>query len=402
METISNWFRPNKTPNEQTRQIGVLLNIISTFTAVLSVVLLAVRFIFFEFVPEEDLGTVFGLFLSFFFLFLIRQGYQHIVGFIFPLMMVLVATFQSSQTNGVWDSSIYLLPTMIVLAGFLMGIRGIISFGGLAFLSLFYIGMIAPPQPEITMADTTTQMVFIQVQIVLVGGIVFFIVRSLNENFRRIQANEASLADRNKELQQIRDSLEDEVKERTKRADAARQRAEEAQAAMARQVWLTTGLVQVNDQLRQQRTVEELANSALQQVCLYLGIPVGALFIRTGRVYSLTGRYAYPETAGQHNFEPGEGLVGQCVLEKKLLVLPNTAANPLKIRLGFTHLTPQKIVFIPLMYQGQVEGVLELGYLQEPSAEHLRFLQDAGESIAIALVTTFNRLQIEQLLAQSS
>lgn len=402
METISNWFRPNKTPNEQTRQIGVLLKIISTFTAVLSVVLLAVRFIFFEFVPEEDLGTVFGLFLSFFFLFLIRQGYQHIVGFIFPLMMVLVATFQSSQTNGVWDSSIYLLPTMIVLAGFLMGIRGIISFGGLAFLSLFYIGMIAPPQPEITMADTTTQMVFIQVQIVLVGGIVFFIVRSLNENFRRIQANEASLADRNKELQQIRDSLEDEVKERTKRADAARQRAEEAQAAMARQVWLTTGLVQVNDQLRQQRTVEELANSALQQVCLYLGIPVGALFIRTGRVYSLTGRYAYPETAGQHNFEPGEGLVGQCVLEKKLLVLPNTAANPLKIRLGFTHLTPQKIVFIPLMYQGQVEGVLELGYLQEPSAEHLRFLQDAGESIAIALVTTFNRLQIEQLLAQSS
>lgn len=402
METISNWFRPNKTPNEQTRQIGVLLNIISTFTAVLSVVLLAVRFIFFEFVPEEDLGTVFGLFLSFFFLFLIRQGYQHIVGFIFPLMMVLVATFQSSQTNGVWDSSIYLLPTMIVLAGFLMGIRGILFFGGLAFLSLFYIGMIAPPQPEITMADTTTQMVFIQVQIVLVGGIVFFIVRSLNENFRRIQANEASLAERNKELQQIRDSLEDEVKERTKRADAARQRAEEAQAAMARQVWLTTGLVQVNDQLRQQQTVEELANSALQQVCLYLGIPVGALFIRTGRVYSLTGRYAYPETAGQHNFEPGEGLVGQCVLEKKMLVLPNTAANPLKIRLGFTHLTPQKIVFIPLIYQGQVEGVLELGYLQEPSAEHLRFLQDAGESIAIALVTTFNRLQIEQLLAQSS
>lgn len=402
MEMISNWFRPNKTPNEQTRQIAVLLKIISTFTAVLSVLLLAVRVIFFEFVPEEDLGTVFGLFLSFFFLWLIRQGYQHIVGFIFPLMMVLVATFQASQLNGVWDSSVYLLPTMIVLAGFLMGLRGIAFFGTLAFLSLIYIGVINPPSPEITMADTTTQMVFIQVQIVLVGGVVFFIVRSLNASFERIRANEASLAERNNQLQQIRDSLEDEVKERTKRAEAARQRAEEAQAAMARQVWLTTGLVQVNDQLRQQQNIEELANSALQQVCLYLGIPVGALFVRTGRVYSLTGRYAYPETAGQHNFEPGEGLVGQCVLEKKLLVLPNTAANPLKIRLGFTHLTPQKIVFIPLIYQGQVEGVLELGYIQEPSAEHLRFLQDAGESIAIALVTTFNRLQIEQLLAQSS
>ena len=101
-------------------------------------------------------------------------------------------------------------------------------------------------------------------------------------------------------------------------------------------------------------------------------------------------------------FELGEGLVGQCALEKQRILLTNVPP-----RLHPHHApasasaTPLNIIVLPVCSKAQVKAVIELASFERFSPTHLAFLDQLTESIGIVLNTIEANMRTEELLKQS-
>ena len=78
------------------------------------------------------------------------------------------------------------------------------------------------------------------------------------------------------------------------------------------------------------------------------------------RVMKLLGGYAYTTRKKLANeFRPGEGLVGQCMLEKRRILLTNAPSDYIMISSGLGEAAPLNIVVLPAIFEEEVKGVIE-------------------------------------------
>src|SRR5205807_7083670 len=83
----------------------------------------------------------------------------------------------------------------------------------------------------------------------------------------------------------------------------------------------------------------------------------------------------------------GEGLVGQCAIEKQKILLSNVPHDYIRISSGLGDAPPQNIIVLPVVFEGQVKGVLELGSFDRFNPTQQAFLEQLTQSIGIVLNT---------------
>ncbi len=155
--------------------------------------------------------------------------------------------------------------------------------------------------------------------------------------------------------------------------------------------WLHESIVSLSELLQGEKSETELANQILNLLAEILNIQIAAVFIEKEGVYKLTGSYAYHfRKSNANEFKPGQGLVGQAAYEKKKITFTDIPEDYISIKSGLGETQPSNIIVIPLIYQGNVIGVLEIGTAKELSKLMLNFLDQVSENIAIA----FNSIKI--------
>src|SRR5262249_36642738 len=97
----------------------------------------------------------------------------------------------------------------------------------------------------------------------------------------------------------------------------------------------------------------------------------------------------------------GEGLVGQCAVEKQKILVANLPEDYVTIGSGLGRGSPANIAVLPVLFEGQVKAVLELASFNRFSEIHLTFLEQLTESIGIVLNTIGATMRTEDLLKQS-
>src|SRR5262249_11409741 len=119
-------------------------------------------------------------------------------------------------------------------------------------------------------------------------------------------------------------------------------------------------------------------------------------------VLLLLASYAYKgQCAVGSQLGLGEGLVGQCALEKQKILLSNVPPDYIRISSGLGETAPQNIIVLPVVFEGQVKGVLELASLERFNPTHQALLDQLTESIGIVLNTIVANMRTEDLLKQS-
>src|SRR5215210_835409 len=99
-------------------------------------------------------------------------------------------------------------------------------------------------------------------------------------------------------------------------------------------------------------------------------------------VLKLRASYAYRERKGLANqFQVGEGLVGQCALEKERILISDVPGDYVRINSGLGEAAPLNIVVLPVLFEGQVKAVIELASFHTFSETHIAFLDQLTESI---------------------
>ncbi|HKC20435.1 MAG TPA: response regulator, partial [Candidatus Dormibacteraeota bacterium] len=173
------------------------------------------------------------------------------------------------------------------------------------------------------------------------------------------------------------------------------------------QDWLKTNLTRFTRMLQGQRDpmtvskmiLSELAPLVHAEQAVFYGV-VGA----NGRPehLALQAGYAYKQRRNvPMEFAFGEGLVGQCALEKKRIVVTNVPKDYIRITSALGDAPPFNIVVLPVLFEGEVRAVIELASFQPFNQTHIDFLDQLAESIGIVLNTIEANSRTEDLLKQS-
>ena len=173
-------------------------------------------------------------------------------------------------------------------------------------------------------------------------------------------------------------------------------------------LWSTEGLSKVAEITRQhQNDLQKLADSLLSYLVAYTQANQGSLFFsqedEAGQpLLVLTACYAYDKKKhADKTAKIGQGLVGQTYLERKTLHLTQLPDQYVSITSGLGEATPNALLLVPLMFNEQVLGILEIASFEVFAPHQIGFLESVGEVIASAVATVRMNSQTRMLLEQS-
>lgn len=202
-------------------------------------------------------------------------------------------------------------------------------------------------------------------------------------------------------------NLLDESDELGKSLMAMRKNLMEASQREQEEKFITVGLTKVGDIIRENNdNVKKLAEEFIIGTVKYLGINQGGLFLHddeNGQEFlELTACYAYERKKFlTKRVAIGQGLLGQCFLEKEQIYMTKVPDDYTHITSGLGGATPGSVLLMPLMTSESIVGVMELASFKPFTNAQIEFIKTAAENIASSIVSSRTTERVKRLLQES-
>ncbi|HET9430947.1 MAG TPA: HAMP domain-containing protein, partial [Chitinophagaceae bacterium] len=174
------------------------------------------------------------------------------------------------------------------------------------------------------------------------------------------------------------------------------------------QDWLKSNLAKFTQMLQGQKDLNTVTRRILSELAQVVNAQKGMFYIfeqdenLLNPKLKLFAAYAFgEEVKTAKEFALGQGLVGQCALEKERILLTNVPKNYIKIGSGLGKASPVNLIVLPVLFEKEIKAVIELASFDVFSETHLDFLSQLTESIGIVLNTIEANTRTESLLVQS-
>ncbi|HVI58930.1 MAG TPA: HAMP domain-containing protein [Luteimonas sp.] len=174
------------------------------------------------------------------------------------------------------------------------------------------------------------------------------------------------------------------------------------------QDWLKTNLAKFSGMMQGQRDLLTLGQMLLSELAPLVNAQQGLIYVveahDAGRDPQLRQLARYADAPGAPNpvtLAFGEGLVGQCAAEGRLILVEDVPAGAMQIESGLLNAAPRNVIVLPVLFEKQVKAVLELASLSGFTPSQRIFLEQLSGSIGIVLNTIESTMRTERLLSQS-
>ncbi|HEX6693592.1 MAG TPA: response regulator, partial [Longimicrobiales bacterium] len=170
------------------------------------------------------------------------------------------------------------------------------------------------------------------------------------------------------------------------------------------QDWLKTNLAKFSRMMQGQKDLSTVSQLIMSELTPLVGAQYGAFYMGESEsdALRLVASYAYRERKNLSNvFRPGEGLVGQAALERKPIVISNVPDDYVKISSGLGEAAPRNLIVIPVLFEGEVKAVIELGSFNAFNQNQQTFLDQLAESVGVVINMISANMRTEELLEQS-
>ena len=174
--------------------------------------------------------------------------------------------------------------------------------------------------------------------------------------------------------------------------------------------WMQAGLMQLAAATRGTPTAQQTADGILKSLLTYTGAKVGTVYhLDKGQLNRLS-TWALADTVAPQTLQPGDGLAGQAVVANSVLTARDLPSTHLQIGTTVGSSPASHVVAAPLSADGEVVGVIELGFAgstlgygseNEMLARVVQLLDTAAEPAGIALQTARYRSRLEWLLEET-
>ena len=170
------------------------------------------------------------------------------------------------------------------------------------------------------------------------------------------------------------------------------------------QDWLKTNLARLTGMLQGQRDLVTVGRMLLSELVPLVNAQQGVIYQmreETPGLHLLSTFADAWQTGHAQHLQVGEGLIGQCAVEKRCMVIYELPPHTVPIRSGLFEAVPSNVIVLPVLFEDRVKAVIELASLNTFTASHLAFLEQLTASIGIVLNSIEATMQTEGLLKQS-
>ncbi|MDY8047682.1 response regulator [Paenibacillus polymyxa] len=173
------------------------------------------------------------------------------------------------------------------------------------------------------------------------------------------------------------------------------------------QTWLNANTARVTELFRGVNSLEQVAQMFISEFTPILGGSYGAIYLQGKDVednrFKLYGSYA--KVTGENSIRDvihvGEGLLGQCVLDRKPILITEAPDGYLSIGSALGESKPVGIMIFPILFEDECIGAVEIASLDRFSDLETKLFAQLVESLGIILNNIKGRMRVEQLLRES-
>ncbi|MFF2654600.1 HAMP domain-containing protein [Streptomyces sp. NPDC058045] len=188
--------------------------------------------------------------------------------------------------------------------------------------------------------------------------------------------------------------------------------------------WLESNLTRLAALMQGHRDLVEVADLTLRELTPLVNAQFGAFFLagsgdRPDEALEFIAGYGTDQANGSGPASrtgiwkapgagaaikagaPGRGLVAQAAQEKKRILITDAPPDYITINSGLGAATPASVVILPVLFEDEVMGVIELASLSRFSEMHLAFIDQFVNTIGVSINTIIANSRTESLLSES-
>ncbi len=172
------------------------------------------------------------------------------------------------------------------------------------------------------------------------------------------------------------------------------------------QDWLKTNVARFTAMLQGQRDTKTVSRMIISEIAPLVNAYSGAFYVNEPigdeQTLRLMASYAISKKkAAQRTIREGEGLVGQCLVERQRILLSEVPPDYMAIGSGLGETKPLALIVLPVLFEGEVKAVIELASTERFNETQLQFFDQLTESVGVILNTIGATMRTEELLKQS-
>ncbi|MDK9712601.1 MAG: PAS domain S-box protein [Sulfuritalea sp.] len=166
------------------------------------------------------------------------------------------------------------------------------------------------------------------------------------------------------------------------------------------QHWVKSHASEISTELQQAEDFRALTQTAVSKIAPAIGAGHGAFYVLEGDGrFNLLASYGYRERKHLNSsFAVGEGLVGQCAMEKVPIML-TAPKDYIRINSGLGEGPPACIIVQPIIHGNRVLGVLEMASFQQFNEREQSVLDALQPVLAASMEILDRNLKTRELLA---
>ncbi len=165
--------------------------------------------------------------------------------------------------------------------------------------------------------------------------------------------------------------------------------------------WLQTGSMQLSEKMAGEKTVIDLTSEILNHLASYTNAQAGAFYLLEENILTFQNGYAVKADSIRNKIESGNGVTGQAAESKRTVLATDIREEDFVITFGLGEVRPRSIVAFPVIFEGSVKGVIELGAFTDFTERDLQLFNTIAEPVGIALNTAQSRARLQELLEET-
>ena len=172
--------------------------------------------------------------------------------------------------------------------------------------------------------------------------------------------------------------------------------------------WTKSNIAGITTSISGAKTVETLAETFLSQVVPLVGGSHAVFYVvnedeeESEATFTLRASYAFRERKHMTtSFRPGEGLIGQCALEKTPITLSKVPSDYVTVKSGLGEATPLTLYLLPILFEGEVKGIIEIASFEPFNDKEQTLLEELVNDLGIILESIIGRIKQAKLLEET-
>jgi signal transduction histidine kinase/CheY-like chemotaxis protein/HAMP domain-containing protein len=172
------------------------------------------------------------------------------------------------------------------------------------------------------------------------------------------------------------------------------------------QNWLKTNLARIGGMIQGHRDLAVVADLVMEELAPLVGAQHGTFFVaeNAGGETRLRLVAGYGLRAGIDapiQYRIGQSLIGQVAKSKRPIVVQEIPPGYIKISSGLGEAPPANLAVLPLLFEGQVLGVVELASFTKFSPVRVSLLEEVTETLGVSVNAIVANSRTDALLKES-